>query len=193
MSAPPVFCVACIDFRFDAMTAEFFKATGREYDFFLSTAAGGALALSSGAMRTATYQATDVLELLKASLTTNLDIALTLQPIRDVFLMNHQDCGAMKAFLECSGYPPYLGENNVRELEVQGEVLALAYSEVSERYPYKRIIPTLIDINGSVARYNINENSWTILHVGTRIGEGSNDPRGLWFGLQQGETYTFEK
>jgi carbonic anhydrase len=193
MSVPPVFCVACIDYRFDAMTAEFFKAVGREYDFFLSTAAGGALALSSGAMLTATYQSSNVLELLKASLTTNLDIALTLQPIRDLFLMNHQDCGAMKAFLECSGYPNYLGENNKRELEVQGEVLAHAYQEVAARYPYKRIFLTLIDINGSVAQYNIEENSWTILHVGTRVGEGANDSRGLWFGLQQGETYTFEK
>jgi len=192
MSTPPLFCVACIDFRFDAMTAEFFKAVGREYDFFLSTAAGGALALSSGAMLTATYQSSNVLELLKASLTTNLDIALTLQPIRDLFLMNHQDCGAMKAFLECSGYPNYLGDNNKRELEIQGEVLTYANQEVAARYPYKRIFLTLIDINGSVAQYNIAENSWTILHVGAGM-HGSLDPRGLWFGLQQGEIYTFEK
>jgi hypothetical protein len=168
------------------------KAIGREYDFFLSTAAGGALALGSGTMTLAAYGASPVLDLLKDSLTTNLDIALTLQPIRDIFLMNHQDCGAMKSFLRCSGYPPNLGDDNARELAIQVEVLTLAYNEMARRYPLKRIIPTVIDINGSVARYgdinsNLTSNTWTILHVGTR----SRDPRGLWFGLEKDRTYSF--
>lgn len=186
MQAPPLFCVACIDYRFDALTATFFKSAGREMDFFLSTAAGGPLALGCASSRLS-HPSPDVLQLFQKSLVTNLDIALTLQPIKDIYLMNHQDCGAMKHFLACSGYPKSLGENNQREIQVHGEVLALAHQFMAPLYPYKRIKLGLIDINGAVAEYDINSNTWTVVHTGETDSE-----LGLWYGLNVGDVYPFE-
>lgn len=204
MATPPLFCVACIDFRFDAMTAEFFKAIGREYDFFLSTAAGGALALGHATCSLA-YTSQNIMELFQQNLVTNLKVALTLQPIQELFLMNHQDCGAFKAFLPYSGYPNVMGADNHRELEIQGEVLALAHTFMKKTFPYQLIRLTLIDLNGSVSEYNINAKTWTLIHEGRyhRPGNpgdpdnpGEPDPdapeahfrdRALWAGMQVGD------
>ena len=48
------------------------------------------------------------MELLKKNLVEKLNIALTLKPIDELFLINHQDCGAIKAFFACSEYPKEL-------------------------------------------------------------------------------------
>jgi len=186
MSAPPLFCVACIDYRFDALTATFFKSAGREMDFFLSTAAGGPLALGC-ASSPLSHASSEVLQLFQKSLVTNLDIALMLQPIKDIYLMNHQDCGAIKHFLACSGYPKNLGENNQREIRVHSEVLSLAYDYLKPIYPYKQIRLGLIDINGAVAEYSPNSDTWTVVH----LGESDSD-LGLWYNMQVGDKYPFQ-
>ena len=56
--------------------------------------------------------------ILKKSIQENLNIALTLKPITDVYLINHQDCGAIRAFLSCSNYPDF-GENNPKEIKIK--------------------------------------------------------------------------
>lgn len=52
------------------------------------------------------------IKLLKQNLIKNINIALTLYPITSIFLLNHQDCGAIKGFLACSDYPTVLESNN---------------------------------------------------------------------------------
>jgi len=183
MSAPPLFCVACIDYRFDALTNTFFKNVGREMDFFLSTTAGGPLALGC-ASSPLSHPSSDVLQLFQQSLVTNLDVALTLQPIKDIYLMNHQDCGAMKHFLACSGYPKSLGENNRREIQIHSEVLSLAHQFLRPIYPDKQIKLGLIDINGAVAEYSPNSGTWTVVH----LGESDSD-LGLWYNMAVGDLY----
>ena len=42
---PPIYSIFCIDYRFDAMVATFYENTGNEFNYFASTAAGGALSL----------------------------------------------------------------------------------------------------------------------------------------------------
>lgn len=185
METPPSFCVSCIDFRFDALTAEYFESTGRGYNFFLSTAAGGALSLGS-AICSLSYKSPEIMQLFKENLLTNLRVALTLQPITEVVLMNHQDCGAFKAFLPYVGYPEQLGYDNVRELEIQAEVLTFAHTFIREQFPDMRVLINLIDVNGAVAEYNINQKVWTLLY------EGKGRPmhrlkEGLWFGMKPGD------
>jgi len=42
----------------------------------------------------------------------------------------------------------------------------------------------LIDINGSVASYDIPKKTWTVIYVGE-----FNIEEGLWYGLKVGDTY----
>jgi hypothetical protein len=127
------------------------------------------------------------MDLFQQSLVTNLKVALTLQPIEELFLMNHQDCGAFKAFLPYSGYPSKPGDDNVRELEIQGGVLTLAHAFIQKTFPDKLIRLTLIDLAGSVAQYNIADMTWTLLHKGRYDGQNEN---ALWYGMNVGDVTT---
>lgn len=116
------------------------------------------------------------MELLKNSLIKNLEIALTLQPITDVYLLNHQDCGAIKAYLAYSGYPVKLGDDNHKEIEINTFLLNYAAKYVFENFALiKNIKLGLIDINGSVA--NFYNDKWVVTFRGVGI-----NPLGLWYG-----------
>ena len=147
----PIFSIFCIDYRFDAMVADFYQAIGLDFNYFASTVAGGALAL--GYKKYCNNKCNDCdrsnestnnkrcdpsnssMKLLKENLVENLNIALTLKPITEVFLLNHQDCGAVKAFLACSGYPKVLGENNNKELRINTNLLTYANRYMLEKFP----------------------------------------------------------
>jgi hypothetical protein len=109
-----------------------------------------------------------------------LEIALTLQPIQQIYLLNHQDCGAIKAYLGCSGYPTTLGANNAKEIEINQDILNYAKKYMSKKFKGKTITLGLIDTNGTVAEYNTTTKKWTIVFTGA-----GTEPLGLWY------NYTF--
>jgi carbonic anhydrase len=45
------------------------------------------------------------MEILKKSFITNINISLSLDLLKEIYLLNHQDCGAIKEYLKCSQYP----------------------------------------------------------------------------------------
>jgi hypothetical protein len=181
-SQTPIFSIFCIDFRYDNLTANFFQGTGLLNSYFAATAAGAALPLGYK------YTCSDLcnkgrclpsngdMKLLRDNLVKNLEIALTLVDMDRIYLLNHQDCGAIKAFLGCSGYPNTLGENNAKEIEINEEILKFARKYMSKKFKGKTITLGLIDINGSVAEYNRKTNKWTLVFTGA-----GNNPLGLWF------------
>ena len=114
--------------------------------------------------------------LLRDNLVKNLEIALTLQPITDIYLLNHQDCGAIRAFLGCSGYPSTLGADNEKEIQINASILTYAQRYMKKKFPSKTILLSLIDINRSVATYNIVTKKWKKVYTGS----GTN-PLGLWY------------
>ena len=117
------------------------------------------------------------MDVLQDSFVTNLSIALTLRPITTVFLLNHQDCGAIRAFLPCSGYPLVGEVNKNKEICINAQILTNAQAYVKKKFPQMTVPLGLIDVNGTVGQYDVLTRSWTIIH----IGPGS-DPDGLWFG-----------
>ena len=122
--------------------------------------------------------------LLKKNLVENLNIALTLKPINELFLINHQDCGAIKEFLACSGYPKILGENNKKEIKINSKLLVYANNYMLKNFPKIAYTLCLFDINGSVATYDICKKTWTVIYVGE-----FDIKEGLWYGLKKGDTY----
>ena len=124
------------------------------------------------------------MKLLKDNLVENLNIGLTLKPIKTTYLLNHQDCGAIKAFLSCSGYPETLGKNNPQEIEINAKLLTFANEYMLTKFPNINFKLGLVDINGSVAIYNISKKIWTVEFVGE-----FNIKEGLWYGLKVGDTY----
>ena len=197
MNKSPIFSIFCIDYRFDAMVANFYEGIGREYDYFACTVAGGAMPLgyekycsnectkcSESKSDKSCDPSNSSMKLLKKNLVENLNIALTLKPITDTYLLNHQDCGAIKAFLGCSGYPKKLGENNSKEIKINSKLLTYAYKYMLSKFPKIKFNLGLIDINGSVATYNMNTKKWTVIYVGEfKIKEG------LWYGMKLNEVY----
>jgi carbonic anhydrase len=78
------------------------------------------------------------MKLLRDNLVKNIEIALTLQPIQSIYLLNHQDCGAIKAFLGCSGYPETLGSNNEKEIQINSSILTYAQKYIKKKLRVKR-------------------------------------------------------
>lgn len=182
----PIFSIFCIDFRYDNLTANFFQGIGLRNSYFSVTSAGGALSLgykcscSKICKKSKCKPNNEDMTLLRKNLVKNLEIALTLKPIEKIFLLNHQDCGAIKAFLGCSDYPYTLGYNNAKEIEINQDILKYAKKYMSKKFKDKTINLGLIDINGTVAEYNTSTKKWTLIFTGA----GTN-PLGLWF------NYTF--
>lgn len=192
----PIFSIFCIDYRFDAMVANFYQNIGKEYDYFACTVAGGSMPLGyekycknecikCKKSKKSCNPSNLSMKLLKKNLVENLNIALTLKPITETFLLNHQDCGAIKAFLGCSGYPNTLGENNSKEIKINSKLLTYANDYMLSKFPKITFTLGLVDINGSVASYNVNTNVWTVIYVGE-----FNIKEGLWYGMKVGDTYT---
>jgi hypothetical protein len=196
MKKAPIFSMFCIDYRFDALIANFYGGIEREYDYFACTVAGGILALGykkyceNECKCTCKYDdklcdpSNSSMKLLKKSLIENLTIALTLKPIEEVFLLNHQDCGAIKAFLSYSGYPKKLGENNPKEIKINQDLLTYAKKYMSKKFAGMKFTLGLVDINGTVATYDSSKKYWRIIYVGE-----FNIKEALWHGMKVGDKY----
>jgi len=198
----PIFACYCIDFRYDALSGEFLRAIGFENSYFLATNAGAALPLNykesckdngcgcHDKKREHKEKGHDKccpgkkpLGVLQDSFVTNLSIALTLRPITTVFLLNHQDCGAIRAFLPCSGYPGVGEVKKNKEICINARILTNARDYVKKKFDNITNIPLgLIDVNGTVAEYNVSTRSWRIIYLGP-----GNDVNGLWFGRVKDE------
>lgn len=179
-TVPPIYSIGCIDYRFPKFTDNFYTSINQGFNYFSSTTAGSALALGYDAYRcTASNKNDKVIDIMKQNLLTNLQIALTLQPITHINLLMHQHCGAMQAFLKKCGYPYKIGSNNYREIKMNQKILVKAKKQL-RCFNIDTINLDLIDINGSVAQYN-KCNKWTILYKGN-----GTDINGLWYGYNVG-------
>ena len=194
MSIPPIFSIFCIEYRYDSLNTQYFKKLGIEYNYYQATTAGAALALGYEDYCNKLYNGkcdgecdkkckkncnpnNSDIKLLKDGLKKNLDIALSLSNITEIYLVNHQDCGAFKAFLDCSGYPKTLGDNNKKEININTCIMIYSYNYIKKHFPQiKKIKLGLIDVNGSVADLNLKTKEWNVVFTGIGI-----NPLGLWY------------
>jgi len=184
MVGDPIFAIFCIDFRYDKLTADYFTEIGLLDLYFAGTTAGAALPLGYRCSccklcpKGSCNPYNSDMDLLRDSLVKDLQIALTLKPITNVYLLNHQDCGAIRAFLGCSGYPQTLGGNNQKEIEINAGILTYAQKYMLKLFPTINFRLGVIDINGTVADYNPITQTWTKTYTGPGV-----NPLGLWFNL----------
>lgn len=185
------FNIFCIDKRFDFLTTEYFKVIGFTNNYYLGTSAGAALCLGYSQYckeicncdchipntNESCDPANPDMLLLKESLTKNIDISLTLDDIKEIYLLNHEDCGAIKAYLSCSGYPENPGENPL-EIKINTDLLLFAAEYIKSKYPDIDIRLGLMDLNGTVCDYDIRYGTWNLIYRGPGF-----DPKALWFGL----------
>jgi hypothetical protein len=181
----------CIDKRFDLLTTKYFDAIGFSENYYIGTTAGSGLCLGYSEYckeicnchceHTSTVGCDPVnpdMLLLKDSLIKNIDISFSLDNIDEIYLINHQDCGAIKAYLSCSGYPSVLGTNNSLEIKINTDLLLFASEYLKTKYPNIIVRLGLMDINGTVCDYDIKFNSWRLVYRGP-----GNNTKGLWYGL----------
>jgi len=124
------------------------------------------------------------MKVLKYSLVQNINISLNIQSISEIYLLNHQNCAVIRKYLACSGYPANEA-NNVKEIQINSYLLIFAKNYIQRKFPSLTSILALIDVNGSVATYDISMKIWTVIYV----GDGT-DESGLWFGLSEGDIYS---
>lgn len=196
-SMTPIAVSYCIDYRYDSSTAFFLKEIGYEMSYYIISNAGAALPLGYKKScennnchcnkNTDCCPGLESMNTLKNSFVTNLEIALTLQPISVIYLINHQDCGAIRAFLPCSGYPASGQSNKAKEININAKILTHASKYVNEKFENMEIYLGLIDVNGTVADYDIITKKWIIIYV----GEGTNQD-GLWFGYNIDDIITVD-
>merc|ERR1712185_710375 len=110
-SKKPIFVNFCIDFRYDSLGTDFLNAIGLNQNYYLGTTAGAALPFGfkkyccKKCCADGCNPGNCDIKLLKQSLLKNIDISIGLSEVDDLYLINHQDCGAFKAYLGCSEYP----------------------------------------------------------------------------------------
>lgn len=191
MSTQIKFCISCIDRRFFSLAADYFTYIGSSDNFYEASTAGAGLSLgyseycsnicgcpgSNCNQATACDPANVDMAVLKDSLVRNINIALTLDNIEEIYILNHQDCGAIRAFLECSGYPNY-AENNQVEIQINEDLLQFACQTINENFPNIRCRIGLQDLNGTVCDFNPQYQTWVLQYN----GQGVN-PNGLWYGF----------
>jgi len=185
------FNIFCIDKRFDELASTYFNDTGFKLNYYTGTIAGSSLCLGYSDM--CNYVCTSTcqeciepscdpynpsMKLLKDSIIENINISLTLDNIEEIYLLNHQDCGAMKGFISCSGYPQTLGENNQLEIDINVDVLTYAAKYLRTIYPNIKIRLGLMDVNGAVCDYIEEYRTWILKYRGPGV-----NPDGLWFGF----------
>jgi len=195
----PIFTTYCIDYRYDSLSSDFLNAIGYANSYYVGTNAGAALALSydktcdtincqsSKAPSKTCCNGRHYMHDLKKSFVTNLEIALTLKPITVVYLLNHQDCGAIRAFLPCSGYPADGASDKNTEICINAKILASAQKFVTKKFENMQVILGLIDSNGSVADYDAKTKKWNVIYVGA--GQNTN---ALWYGYKLGQILKFK-
>lgn len=180
------------------MVADFYEGIGKEFDYYACTVAGGSMPLGYEKYCVKNCNGCDKnknknkscnpsnssMKLLKKNLIENINIALTLNPITEVFLLNHQDCGAIKEFLACSGYPQSLGSNNTKEIKINSKLLTYANQYILKYFPNMKYVLGFVDINGSVASYNIIKQIWTVIYVGQYQNE-----LGTWYNMKIGDIH----
>lgn len=188
----PVFVIFCIDKRFGALSTDYLKEKyGDNYytNYFFSTTAGASLSLAYDKYTkkcccSTTCAKKNTMDTLKESLLENLTIAQTLYPVNTVYIINHQDCGAMRAYLDCSHKcPKYPNQDSVytkkeknNEININEKLLKYAYRYVKKsNSQIKNVLLGLMDINGTVYNYDINEDKWYFEYQGPY-----SNPNGLW-------------
>lgn len=187
-SSKKYFNTFCIDKRFDKLSTDYFNVIGFDDNYYLGTTAGSALPLGYSkyceeicnchCSTTGCDPFNPDMKLLKDSLTKNIDISLTLDQLEEIYILNHQDCGAIKAFLSCSGYPQIPGENNPLEIKINSDLLLFTDEYLKVKYPNIGTRLGLMDLNGTVCDYDIKFNTWKLIYRGPGL-----DPKGLWYGL----------
>jgi hypothetical protein len=182
-------CSICIDNRYDELSVKYLNSDIKNY--YLIATAGSALSIGYNNfckkvcnckcnynINNSCDSLNIDMEILKKSFITNINISLSLDLLKEIYLLNHQDCGAIKEYLKCSQYPQILGENNELEIKIQTDLLLYARDYLHEKYPLIFIKLGLIDINGTVFDYNSEISLWSLIYR----GPGCN-PKGLWIGL----------
>ena len=158
MPTKPDICLSCIDYRYNDFLSDYLKSLSIDY-YDISTAGSGLMLAQP-----------NLQEVLGESITDNISIARSLSDSKKLYVLNHQDCGAFKVFLPNSGYPPKLGQNNKKELQIHAEVL----TTILNLDLGLNISVGIIDCNGSVA--NLENGKWVVKFYGK-----GNDPRGLFY------------
>ena len=186
------FSVFCIDFRFDAMIADYFKAIGQDQNYFACTVAGGALALGYKryCMHNCPQDTCDKnnldMKLFKINLLKNLEIAMSLKNIETIYLTNHQDCGAAKKYLTCDNYPEKNADVN-KEILINQDLLVYANECIKAKYPNLECILQLIDLDGTIAKFHIENQEWEIVYVNENVQSSS----GFWNRYLSGDNVAY--
>ena len=176
--------VSCIDYRYDALVCVYLNKQGLNANYYNCATAGAGLPLgySKSCKELCGCKGckpcNSQVKTLRESLNVNISISIGLSGIKTIYVINHQDCGAFKVFLGCSGYPETLGSDNQKEIDINAQVLTNSKNYLTCKNKGMNVRLGVVDMNGSVADYNPETKSWVLQYTGA-----GTDPKGLWYGM----------
>jgi hypothetical protein len=106
----PIFVLSCIDKRFSNLINKYLNARFPPIDsftnFFYCTAAGAALPIAYNGYRKNNGLKCDCckqksMKAIRRSILENISISQTLYNVNTLYILNHEECAAVRVFLEC--------------------------------------------------------------------------------------------
>ena len=186
--APIVSVLACIDFRYSKYLTRVMKNLGHASSYFEIKAAGASFPFYYDYLETrdecqCVKQHEKTIGAIAAGALANLDTALNFITQSTLYIIDHQDCAAFKAYTACTGkscinypsQPSSSQESKDRELYIHAEALVGAKSVLSKSVRYTVIILGIIDQAGAFGVYDENTKLWSV-----QVSGESFDPHALF-------------
>lgn len=172
--APPaeaVSVLSCIDSRYSAHLARAMKVLGYDCSYFDVTAAGASFPLHYPQLAQncgCTAQHASAVQSIADGVVANLTMSASLTPQKKLFVLDHQDCGAFKAFLRgscCLNYPATPSASRPAkqaELAIHAASLVSAKAALASLNLFDVVVLGVLDRAGCCAFYDDSLGAWSV-------------------------------
>jgi len=165
----PIYVIHCFEPIFNKLLTDFLNKKFDLYYTDIVPGAGTCCGYSNFCKSKGNNPYNSIIENFIENIMLNINLAMSLNDFKDIYLINHQNCKVMKTFL-AENY------NQKKEIEINSEILEYAINYLSNKFPNHTIHAGLIDINGTIANYYSYTKVWHIVHRGF-----GKDKKGLWY------------
>lgn len=163
--------LSCIDSRYSAHLARAMKVLGYTCSYFDVTAAGASFPLSYPQLVQncgCTAQHASVVQSIAGGVVANLTVSASLTPQKRLFILDHQNCEAFKAFLRgscCLNYPATPSASRPAkqaELAIHAASLVSAKAALASLDLFDVVVLGILDQAGCCALYDDILGTWSV-------------------------------
>ena len=159
--------LSCIDIKYTAHLARAMKVLGYNYSYFDVTAAGASFPLYYPQLQQPQYAS--VMQSIANGVIANLTVSASLTPQKKLFILDHQNCAAFKAFTRCSSCdlnypeaPSASRQAKQAELAIHAASLVSAKAALVSLKLFDVVVLGILDKAGCCAFYDETSQTWSV-------------------------------